>query len=258
VFTLELLDPRTLPWSFLDAHTVPHRSWVRARWQYRSSLWGCTLNFPLWFAPDQVRVITLNDDAALIDYAQPIVNELRANQVCWIPISTPRRSRPRSPTPKNTACSPCSSPAYASFGAAGRWQGHGSGQRFRAPPPRRPARREAQGGGEARGEVEAGISPVAQRRPGAAAGGNHCVAPREGVRPNVAAQFDDLALMKVLAAEGRGFIAVPTVALREAVSRYQFRSLGQASNCRVRFYAVTAERRIAHPAVSVITQHLLT
>ena len=38
-------------------------------------------NFPLWLAPDQVRVITLNDDAALIDYAQPIVAELRANMV---------------------------------------------------------------------------------------------------------------------------------------------------------------------------------
>ena len=38
-------------------------------------------NFPLWLAPDQVRVITLNDDAALIDYAKPIVNELRANMV---------------------------------------------------------------------------------------------------------------------------------------------------------------------------------
>jgi threonyl-tRNA synthetase len=38
-------------------------------------------NFPLWLAPDQVRVITLNDDAALIDYAQPIVNELRAAMV---------------------------------------------------------------------------------------------------------------------------------------------------------------------------------
>ncbi|HNT13464.1 MAG TPA: threonine--tRNA ligase [Verrucomicrobiota bacterium] len=38
-------------------------------------------NFPLWLAPDQVRVITLNDDPALIDYAQPIVNELRANMV---------------------------------------------------------------------------------------------------------------------------------------------------------------------------------
>ena len=38
-------------------------------------------NFPLWLAPDQVRVLTLNDDAALVNYAQPIVNELRANFV---------------------------------------------------------------------------------------------------------------------------------------------------------------------------------
>jgi len=38
-------------------------------------------NFPLWLAPDQVRVITLNDDAALIDYAMPVVAELRANMV---------------------------------------------------------------------------------------------------------------------------------------------------------------------------------
>ncbi len=38
-------------------------------------------NVPLWLAPDQVRVLTLNDDAALVNYAQPIVNELRANFV---------------------------------------------------------------------------------------------------------------------------------------------------------------------------------
>jgi threonyl-tRNA synthetase len=38
-------------------------------------------NFPLWLAPEQVRVVTLNDDAALLDYARPIVNELRANMV---------------------------------------------------------------------------------------------------------------------------------------------------------------------------------
>jgi len=38
-------------------------------------------NFPLWLAPDQVRVITLNDDAALIEYGQGILNELRANMV---------------------------------------------------------------------------------------------------------------------------------------------------------------------------------
>ncbi len=38
-------------------------------------------NFPLWLAPDQVRIITLNDDEALINYVLPIVVELRANMV---------------------------------------------------------------------------------------------------------------------------------------------------------------------------------
>ena len=77
----------------------------------------------------------------------------------------------------------------------------------------------------------------------------------QNVKPNVVAEFEDLALMKVMAAEGRGFIAVPTVALKEAVSRYQFRSLGQATDCRVQFHAITAERRLAHPAVVRITEH---
>ncbi|MFN0068615.1 MAG: His/Gly/Thr/Pro-type tRNA ligase C-terminal domain-containing protein, partial [Limisphaerales bacterium] len=35
-------------------------------------------NFPLWLAPEQVRVLTLNDDPALVDYAQAITAELRA------------------------------------------------------------------------------------------------------------------------------------------------------------------------------------
>lgn len=74
------------------------------------------------------------------------------------------------------------------------------------------------------------------------------------VKPSVVAEFEDLALMKVMAAEGRGFIAVPTVALKEAVERYGFRSLGQATNCRISFHAITAERRIAHPAVQVVAK----
>lgn len=38
-------------------------------------------NFPLWLAPDQVRVITIGDDEKLVAYATEILNELRANQV---------------------------------------------------------------------------------------------------------------------------------------------------------------------------------
>jgi threonyl-tRNA synthetase len=44
-------------------------------------LWCQAGNFPLWLPPDQVRVITLNDDEALINYAKPIAAELRANRV---------------------------------------------------------------------------------------------------------------------------------------------------------------------------------
>jgi len=38
-------------------------------------------NFPLWLAPDQVRVITIGDDEPLLNYAKGIVNELRAQGV---------------------------------------------------------------------------------------------------------------------------------------------------------------------------------
>ena len=38
-------------------------------------------NFPLWLAPEQVRVLTIGEDAALADYAKGIVAELRAQQV---------------------------------------------------------------------------------------------------------------------------------------------------------------------------------
>ena len=38
-------------------------------------------NFPLWLAPEQVRVITLNDDQAWLDYANPILSKLRAGMV---------------------------------------------------------------------------------------------------------------------------------------------------------------------------------
>jgi LysR family transcriptional activator of nhaA len=76
-----------------------------------------------------------------------------------------------------------------------------------------------------------------------------------GVQPHVVAEFEDLALMKVMAAEGRGFIVLPSVAADEAVHRYGFRVVGATDTCRVQFHAITAERRLAHPAVVRITEN---
>ena len=38
-------------------------------------------NFPLWLSPEQVRILTIGDDANLIDYATAILNELRSKYV---------------------------------------------------------------------------------------------------------------------------------------------------------------------------------
>lgn len=38
-------------------------------------------NFPLWLAPEQVRVLTIGEDDALVKYAQGIVQDLRAHMV---------------------------------------------------------------------------------------------------------------------------------------------------------------------------------
>jgi len=38
-------------------------------------------NFPLWLSPEQVRILTIGDDAKLIEYSMSILNELRGHQV---------------------------------------------------------------------------------------------------------------------------------------------------------------------------------
>jgi len=75
----------------------------------------------------------------------------------------------------------------------------------------------------------------------------------EGIQPRLVAEFDDPALMKVMAAEGFGFCPLPDVARRETESRHAVRLIGRTEACRQQFYAISAERRLVHPAVVAIT-----
>ena len=74
-----------------------------------------------------------------------------------------------------------------------------------------------------------------------------------GIVPRVLGEFEDGALMKVMASDGRGFIPVPTLVAQEAVDRFSLRIIGLTEKCREQFYAITVDRRIHHPAVAVIT-----
>jgi threonyl-tRNA synthetase len=38
-------------------------------------------NFPLWLSPEQIRILTIGDDAKLLEYSMSILNELRGHQV---------------------------------------------------------------------------------------------------------------------------------------------------------------------------------
>ena len=77
-----------------------------------------------------------------------------------------------------------------------------------------------------------------------------------GVEPRLAAEFEDAALTKIVATEGYGFIAVPSVVAAEAVERYGFVPIGRTKEVTAQFYAITTERRFTHPAIIAITENL--
>jgi LysR family transcriptional activator of nhaA len=77
---------------------------------------------------------------------------------------------------------------------------------------------------------------------------------QQRIEPRVIGEFDDAALMKVVASEGAGFIAVPSAVADDATARYGFEQLGTAARAQVEFYAITAERRLDHPGVVVIVE----
>lgn len=76
-----------------------------------------------------------------------------------------------------------------------------------------------------------------------------------GVRPRVVAEFEDGALMKIAAADGQGFVPLPSVAISEGVAHFGLEAVGQTSKCTDRFFLITSERRSAHPAVTLMTEH---
>jgi LysR family transcriptional activator of nhaA len=75
----------------------------------------------------------------------------------------------------------------------------------------------------------------------------------EGIRPKVRGEFSDSAMLKVFGAEGVGIFAAPTIVEDEVQRQYHVRPLGRIPSIRERFYAISAERKLKHPAVVAIT-----
>jgi LysR family transcriptional activator of nhaA len=74
----------------------------------------------------------------------------------------------------------------------------------------------------------------------------------QGIRPRVIGEFDDRALIKVFGQAGDGVFVVPTIIEEEVCRRHGVTVIGRSETVRERFYAISVERVIKHPAVVAI------
>ncbi len=77
---------------------------------------------------------------------------------------------------------------------------------------------------------------------------------REGIHPVVVAEFEDRALMKAFGEAGRGVFTSPSTVDDDVRTKYGVELIGRIDEVRERYYAISTERKIKHPAVAAITQ----
>lgn len=73
--------------------------------------------------------------------------------------------------------------------------------------------------------------------------------------PIVVGEFEDSALLKVFGQSGRGVFPAPTVVADEVSRQYNVVALSELPEVNERFYAISPERRIKHPASACIVEN---
>jgi LysR family transcriptional activator of nhaA len=76
----------------------------------------------------------------------------------------------------------------------------------------------------------------------------------QGIHARIVGEFDDGALMKAFGQAGAGVFAVPSAIAPEVAAQYGVRMLGTTEAVRERFFLITVERRITHPAARVVSE----
>jgi LysR family transcriptional activator of nhaA len=72
------------------------------------------------------------------------------------------------------------------------------------------------------------------------------------VFPLIRGQYDDSALMKSFGKAGFGVFFMPSIIEEEVQSNFGLQVIGRSQTLKQKFYAISAERKVTHPAVSAI------
>lgn len=77
---------------------------------------------------------------------------------------------------------------------------------------------------------------------------------RGNLHPRIVAEFDDSALMKAFGKAGNGVFPAPAAISQEVESQYGVVRLGETLELRERFFVISVERRLTHPAVRAVSE----
>ena len=73
------------------------------------------------------------------------------------------------------------------------------------------------------------------------------------IHPMIAHEFEDSAVLKVFGQEGHGLFITPTVVEEDVCKQYSVKVVGRLPEVVERFYAISIEKRLRHPAVVKIS-----
>lgn len=72
------------------------------------------------------------------------------------------------------------------------------------------------------------------------------------ISPKVVAEFEDTALLKFFGQTGRGIFCVATAVERDVLAQFDVSIIGRIDDVSDRFYGISPERKIKHPAVDTV------
>jgi LysR family transcriptional regulator, transcriptional activator of nhaA len=74
----------------------------------------------------------------------------------------------------------------------------------------------------------------------------------KAIRPLVLGEFEDYALLRAFGETGAGVFPLPSIVEPQVRKQRSLRTIGATSEVRTQFYAISAERKLQHPAVLAI------
>lgn len=77
----------------------------------------------------------------------------------------------------------------------------------------------------------------------------------QDIRPRVVAEIEDSALLKSFGEGGLGLFPVPSVIEKDVCRQFGVQVVGRLDQVRERFYAISVEKKLKHPAVVAISEN---